>query len=146
MPDTLNTIRQLEHARLIYDAYRNELDRMESKANKSASPSTTTQQGAGDETSTVASEGSTDISHNPPSNPAPQQEVSIQQLRQKFSKSREDYLALKSVTDVKMKLLHENRVCWVVLGGGLKSLFGLVNLPFTLVECFNVALLYYKYY
>ena len=115
VPDTLTTIRQLEHARLVYDAYRNDLDRMESKAaNKAASsPSSTSQPAVGDETAAATTEGSTDTSSAPA--PAPQQEANVQQLRQKFLKSKEDYLSLKADTDVKMKLLHENRVGWPLL-------------------------------
>ncbi|KAL5970627.1 Arfaptin-1 [Taenia solium] len=107
VPDTLTTIRQLEHARLVYDAYRNDLERMENKANRS-----TTQQGntGGDvATPTATDAAGSGTSSTPTSTPTPHQELSIQQLRQKFTTGRENYLALKADTDVKMKLLHENR-------------------------------------
>ncbi|VDD80679.1 unnamed protein product [Mesocestoides corti] len=97
VPDTLDTIRQLEHSRLIYDAYRIELERMGNKGVKAAQmPST----GSSDApTATTADEA-----------PTLQQDLNAQQLRQKFETSRENYLKMKSDADVKMKLLHENRV------------------------------------
>lgn len=117
VPDTLTTIRQLEHARLVFDAYRNDLERMESKAGRSNT-------GGDVATPTATDAASSGTSSTPASTPTPHQELNIQQLRQKFTAGRETYLALKADTDVKMKLLHENRV------GGLVTLtlpLGLCN-------------------
>nr|CDS21847.1 arfaptin 2 [Echinococcus granulosus] len=107
VPDTLTTIRQLEHARLVYDTYRNELERMESKAGRIA-----TQQGStgGDVANPVSTDAAgSDTPSTPASASTPQQEINVQQLRQKFATGRENYLALRADTDMKMKLLHENR-------------------------------------
>ncbi|VDM31500.1 unnamed protein product [Hydatigera taeniaeformis] len=107
VPDTLNTIRQLEHARLVYDAYRNDLDRLENKSGRIA-----TQQGntGGDVVNPVSTDAvGLGASSTPASTSNSQQELSAQQLRQKFNVGRENYLALKTDTDVKIKLLHENR-------------------------------------
>ncbi|CDI98096.1 arfaptin 2 [Echinococcus multilocularis] len=108
VPDTLTTIRQLEHARLVYDTYRNELERMESKAGRIAM-----QQGStgGDVANPVSTDAAGSDTHSTPASAStPQQEINLQQLRQKFATGRENYLALRVDTDVKMKLLHENRV------------------------------------
>ncbi|KAL5108373.1 Arfaptin-1 [Taenia crassiceps] len=107
VPDTLTTIRQLEHARLVYDAYRNDLERIGSKTGR-----TTAQQGntGGDmATPTATDAAGSDLSSTLASTPTPQQELNVQQLHQKFTAGREHYLALKADADVKMKLLHENR-------------------------------------
>lgn len=113
VPDTLATIRQLEHARLVYDAYRNDLARTEAKAagrtasTASTAPITPTPSSKSDSVATNAKDfSSTSSTTSAP----PQLELSTQQVHQKFTMSKEAYLALKKDTDVKMKLLHENRV------------------------------------
>ncbi|KAM7535091.1 hypothetical protein Aperf_G00000099669 [Anoplocephala perfoliata] len=109
VPDTLATIRQLEHARLVYDAYRNDLTRIEAKAaGRTASTTSTAPITPTSKSDPVATNAETTDSSTTPSVP-PQIELSAQQMRQKVAVSREAYLALKKDTDVKMKLLHENR-------------------------------------
>uniref|UniRef100_A0A0R3SC95 AH domain-containing protein n=1 Tax=Hymenolepis diminuta TaxID=6216 RepID=A0A0R3SC95_HYMDI len=109
IPDTLTTIRQLEHARLVYDAHRNDLARLEAKASgKVISTTNSTTQPASTETpaeDSVANPASTSSA----ATATPQLELNVQQMRQKFAAQKEIYLALKKDTDVKMKLLHENR-------------------------------------
>ncbi|VDO13711.1 unnamed protein product, partial [Rodentolepis nana] len=101
VPDTLATIRQLEHARLIYDAHRNDLARLEAKASgKAISTGNSTPQPA------FSEPPSEDLSAT---TAALQLELNVQQMRQKFAAQKEIYLTLKKDTDVKMKLLHENR-------------------------------------
>nr|CUU97619.1 hypothetical transcript [Hymenolepis microstoma] len=101
VPDTLATIRQLEHARLVYDAHRNDLARLEAKASgRAMSTGNSTPQPAFGETPSEDSSTTT---------AALQLELNVQQMRQKFAAQKEIYLTLKKDTDVKMKLLHENR-------------------------------------
>nr|VZH89156.1 unnamed protein product [Spirometra erinaceieuropaei] len=97
VPDTLATIRNLEQSRIVYDAYRGDMERLHIPQ---------------DPPTTSPGSAETVKDQRPPPQQQQQQhrqEQQQHQIRKKFEDSREKYCEVRAAVDVKINMLHENR-------------------------------------